>query len=476
MISYRNSVINGLRARKSPQILVQLLSVGLVWLFAATTSQAGWQAGTASAVITPPKPMWMAGYGSRTQVSSGKVHDLYIRLVALEDEKGQRSLILASDTLGMTRSIYDNVCKALKETLGLERAQIMLNSSHTHCGPVLRGGLYDIYPLDQEQLDLIEEHSNRLESQIVTCAQAAFGDLEPVVLDSGLGTTAFAVNRRNNREGEVPGIRFQQKELQGPVSHDVPVLSIRRADGKLKAIVFGYACHNTTLSFNRWCGDYAGFAQLALERSHPDCLALFAMGCGADQNPIPRRTVELAERYGHMLAAAVEVALLQPMKRLKPVLQTDHRFITLDFGPPPTKDELTKIASGKVNYRQRWANRLLKQMESGKPFETNYRYPLQVWRMGEEQLWITMGGEVVVDYALRFKSEFGKSTWVTGYCNDVMAYIPSLRVLDEDSPPRSGYEGNTSMIVYGVPAHRWAPSIEDRISSTVAEMVKDIQE
>ncbi len=87
-----------------------------------------------------------------------------------------------------------------------------------------------------------------------------------------------------------------------------------------------------------------------------------------------------------------------------------------------------------------------------------------------------MGGEVVVDYALRFKSEFGKSTWVTGYCNDVMAYIPSLRVLDEDSPPRSGYEGNTSMIVYGVPAHRWAPSIEDRISSTVAEMVKDIQE
>ena len=40
---------------------------------------------------------------------------------------------------------------------------------------------------------------------------------------------------------------------------------------------------------------------------------------------------------------------------------------------------------------------------------------------------------------------------MTGYANDVMAYIPSLRVLKE-----GGYEGGGAMIYYGLPTV-WAP-------------------
>ena len=54
-------------------------------------------------------------------------------------------------------------------------------------------------------------------------------------------------------------------------------------------------------------------------------------------------------------------------------------------------------------------------------------------------MWIALGGEVVVDYDLRFKGRYGADVWVTSYANDVMAYIPSVRVLHE-----GGYEGNTS--------------------------------
>ena len=71
---------------------------------------------------------------------------------------------------------------------------------------------------------------------------------------------------------------------------------------------------------------------------------------------------------------------------------------------------------------------------------------------------ITLGGEVVVDYAFRLKSELsGVKTWVAGYSHDVMAYIPSRRVLQE-----GGYEGGGAMVYYGLPAS-WNPAVEETI-------------
>src|SRR5690606_2093312 len=100
----------------------------------------------------------------------------------------------------------------------------------------------------------------------------------------------------------------------GPVDHDVPVLKVLTADDHLHAVLFGYACHNTTLSFNKFCGDYAGYAQEYLEAAHPGTTCLFMAGCGGDQNPYPRRTLDLAKQHGRALANAVETALeaLQP--------------------------------------------------------------------------------------------------------------------------------------------------------------------
>ena len=63
---------------------------------------------------------------------------------------------------------------------------------------------------------------------------------------------------------------------------------------------------------------------------------------------------------------------------------------------------------------------------------------------------------------------FGPKIWVTSYANDVMAYIPSLRVLTE-----GGYEGHTSMAVYGVPADRWKPNVEDLVTYASKKLVEE---
>jgi hypothetical protein len=104
---------------------------------------------------------------------------------------------------------------------------------------------------------------------------------------------------------------------------------------------------------------------------------------------------------------------------------------------------------------------------------------VQAWQFGGKQLLITLGGEPVVDWALKFKQEFGPQTWVAGYCNDVMNYIPSLRVLQEDMPPlassRWGYEGAHATMVYGLPASRWADDVEDLVNGGVSRVVARVQ-
>jgi neutral ceramidase len=452
-----------------------LLAAGLAW--SAPADDAMWKAGTARANIAPTENMWMAGFAARTNPADGKLMDLWLKALALEDASGHRAVILTSDLLGIPQNIYQHTCASLKEKFGLGPDQIILSASHTHCGPVLRNALYDIYPLDDRQRELIEKYSTKLEAQIVETVGEALTDLAPAQLSSGQGATGFAVNRRNNVEAQVPKLIAEGK-LKGPVDHAVPVLAVYLPDGKLKAVLCGYACHNTSLAVNQWCGDYAGFAQMALEKSHPGAQAMFMMGCGGDQNALPRRESNLGERYGIMLAAAVEEVLVATPKNLSPELVTRMELVTLHFGATLTIDDLEKLKNDPAAPTRRWATRWLEHLKAGKPLPRDYPFPMQAWKFGGSQLLITLGGEPVVDYALKFKQEFGPQTWVAGYCNDVMTYIPSLRVLREDfeTKPgaRWGYEGSYAFVVYGQPAKRWAEDVEDLLTAAARRLVKDV--
>ena len=244
------------------------LRIILLLCLALPLSAASWKAGTAKADITPKKPIWMAGYGGRTKPSEGTLHPLWAKALALEDAKGNRAVIIGTDTLGMTASIYANLKARLAKEHKLQPEQIMLNASHTHTGPVLRGGLYDIYPLNAAHIKRIEEYSARLENEIVRITGEALKNLEPVTLKHGIGITRFGVNRRENKPySDVPKLIAAQA-LKGPIDHDVPVLAVYKGL-ELKAVVFGYACHSTTLGIQKFSGDYSGFTQIALEKSHP---------------------------------------------------------------------------------------------------------------------------------------------------------------------------------------------------------------
>jgi hypothetical protein len=352
----------------------------------------------------------------------------------------------------------------MKQT-GLKREQLLLTCSHTHCGPVVQGNLTDMYDMTPDQPDKIRAYTEKLRGWMVETMVAAVKDLKPAKLSIGEGTAGFAMNRRQVTDKGITNGR----NPEGPVDHSVPVLKIEDEAGKLKAVVFGYACHNTTMQFYEWCGDYVGFAQIELEKKHPGALAMFWIGCGADANPLPRGKIELCEQYGKELAGAVEDTISRKTSSLTEKVSARYAEIDLPFDTIPGKDKWAADTLSKNHATMMRAKRMLDLLEGGKPIATSYsHYPVEVWRFGDQLTWVALGGEVVVDYNRRLKKELaGKGrVWVTGYANDVMAYIPSERVLKE-----GGYEGDTSQVPYGMPA-KWGPGIENRIIGKVLDLAK----
>jgi hypothetical protein len=221
------------------------------------------------------------------------------------------------------------------------------------------------------------------------------------------------------------------------------------------------------LSFYQWSGDWPGFAQIEIEKDHPGAIALFWAGCGADQNPLPRRTVEHAKAYGRELATAVEDVLAGNMQPIIGKLKLHYAEIDLPLGELPNKEALQKDTNSTNEYIAARAKMLLEELKKNGKLPGTYPYPLQLWRLGDGVDFAILGGEVVVDYSIRLKTEWPKTQlWVAGYSNDVMAYIPSRRVLKE-----GGYEGESSMIYYGLPTI-WSPQIEDMIVNTLLKFAE----
>ncbi len=438
---------------------------------AADADDAGtWKAGSARVKITPDKFLWMSGYGSRTRPAEGTEHDLWAKALVLEDPRGQRAAVVTLDLVGIARDLSSAVCADVATKHGLPRDAVLLAVSHTHCGPVVGGNLGAMYFLDADQQKLVAEYADNLRKKLVDLVGAAVADLAPADLAWGNGRASFAVNRRTNKEADVPALRDLGR-LRGPVDHDVPVLSVRDKAGKVRAVLFGYACHATVMDYYKWSGDYPGFAQLALEKTYPGAVALFWAGCGADQNPLPRRQVALSEKYGRLLAGAVEAVVSAPMNPVRGPLATAYAEVALPFADLPSRDKILKESQSPDKFVAARAKLLLAELEKNGSLRGIYPYPVQAWRVGSELTLVALGGEVVVDYALRLKKELGRgNTWVAGYANDVMAYIPSLRVLKE-----GGYEGGGAMVYYGLPAV-WGPKVEDLIVAAVHEQVNKVRD
>ncbi len=452
--------------KKTIGLIAVLLAAVLTPARGADQAAPNWKAGAAAVVITPDGPTWMAGYASRDKPSEGKFQDLFAKALALQDSRGTRLVIVTVDLISIPRAFREELENEVREKYQLPPAGLLINASHTHSGPVVRAEKSAIYHLTPEQGEQVKKYVAGLKEKLVALVGAALNDLGPATLGYSRAQAGFAMNRRLPTE---KGYR-NSPYPDGPVDHDVPVLRVERPDGTLRAVLFGYACHSTTLGLYEFCGDYGGYAQEYLEETYPDAVAMFMAGCGGDQNPYPRGTLELAQRHGRTLATAVEAAMLPKPVPLAGPLGVAIEPVALEFTSIPSREELTELANASNRFAERRGTLLLEELDEKGKLRDSYPYLVQVVQFGADLTLVALGGEVVVDYSLRLKRELaGRAVWVAGYSNDVFAYVPSKRVLAE-----GGYEADGAVLYTTLPGP-FAPSLEDRIVGKVHEMVEKLQ-
>jgi hypothetical protein len=264
--------------------------------------------------------------------------------------------------------------------------------------------------------------------------------MQPARLRWAQDSAGFAANRRTAINPD------------GPVDHSVPVLAIERRDGSLAGLLFGYACHNTTLpaSFVSYHGDYAGVAKVELERRHPGVTALF-IRAAAPRMTHPRGTIELGRtartRAGRRRRCALGLASrirarCGPLHQRVPGLRAGAR-----------RRRLAQEARDENVYVRRHAQMMLDTIARDGRIIAAEPAPRTPRR--RPALVALSGGGRRLRVAIRKK--YGDGTWVAGYTDSVFGYVPSARVLRE-----GGYEGGDAMLYFGRPGP-FAATVESTV-------------
>jgi len=427
----------------------------------ASAEEGALRVGLARAKITPEGPIRMAGYGSRDKPSEGVLADLFAKAMAIEDAEGERAVLLTSDVIGYNARVADLVCRKIMEKTGLKRRQILLNPSHTHTGPVIGIPGSTGYGLEGEEAERVHQYTEKLADTLATLAAEALADRKPARVLWGIGVTHIVMNRREFTER---GVRLGFNP-RGYVDRSVPVLRVDSPEGELRALLFGCACHNTTLGGKHYeiCGDYAGFAQAHVEGQLPGVQAMFMIGCGGSANPYPRGTVEAAQQNGESLGAEVcRVAALElaPVRGpLSPALE----YAELPLAPVPPRAELEELVKGPgylaYNYR-----RMIEALDKGDSLPTVYPAPIAVWQFGDDLTLVGLPGETVNGYVPLVEDAIGhRKLWVAGYANDDFGYLPTKKVLAE-----GGYETRGLIPDVGF----FTPEAEDVVVAKVRRMAE----
>ena len=450
----------------------KLINVLCVMICTGLVSRAAmgqqFRAGSGKREITPSAPIYLSGYASRTKPSEGVESPIYARALVIEDSKGQKSILVSVELVGVPREFSEVIASRLKSKWGIDRSSFLIVASHTHCGPAVQGNLPGLLSLSENDAAMIKRHTDQMANQVMSSVEDAMARLEPVRLLIGHGQAGFAVNRRIFTTN---GVDFGANP-DGPVDREVPVLRAESLNGEVRSIVFGYACHATTLGgdFYRVDGDWPGAAMSNLEAVYKGATALFLTGCGGDANPQPRgKLIDVAE-HGLEMAGSVAGVLSRPMTEISGPLRTAFDQVQLELDPPPAREVFAEKLKSQDVYVRRHAQRNLDRLDHGEALPRDYAAPVQVWRFGKDLTLVALGGEVVVDYAIRLKRELSRERpWVVAYANDVFAYIPSKRVLLE-----GGYEAETSMLYYDFPS-RWSMNTEEILIGKVKELAASVE-
>lgn len=389
--------------------------------FPATIQEGGVEAGFAAVKLTPEpgaaedrpeegrfRAIPLAGYGSRRgRPAEGTHDDLFVKAAAVRVGK-VLVIWLAADLLLVPPAVKDAVSAALAASPGVQRGQIYLGATHTHCGP----GGWGEGPVAEAftgpfQPGLIAW----LGACMVRAARDAVADLQP----ARVGFVQFDAPDwvRNRLVGRL-----------GTVDPGFAVLVLRQEQGRT-GLIGCYGAHATVLGAEmmQFSGDYPGAWQRHVEAA-TDGIAMFLAGAVGSQSPVPgERGLAGVERMGRGLGRRT----LEAVRGVSLENRTVLGWTAAEVQMPP----LNWRVSNRWRLRPWLAERLLRPRST---------VTLQAVRVGRT-LWLSTPCDFSGELSVRIKEALaarGYHAVITSFNGDYVGYVLPGRYYAMD-----GYEPRT---------------------------------
>jgi hypothetical protein len=423
--------------------------------------------GIAAADITPKEPVGLAGFGFRKHPSEGVGKSITASCVVF-DNTFTRVALVAFDLCYIGPTQLGDL-RAAAQKAKIPPQHLMVNFSHTHSGPNVTTPANAAY-------------AERFKSLTDPLFAAAVADLQPALLDYTVGSSLLAISRR--RLNEKRHLAEMMPEPRKPIDPDVPILRVTSPEGKVRAVLFGYACHPSTLHDYRISPDYVGYARDWIAAVYPGCVPIFFQGCAGD---IKTRCVnskgvfDFPENFlspdaftaelGHELGRAVVAALSVPPE---PVPAERPNVPPEAFHAPPGAAKTPAAAYKAPPEALKALSEALKtQVQLGgiveeynapdrkQPDKVSRRKLCGVWRVGDVYF-VGAQCEIGSQIGLRLKRQMaGGRVWTSGYTHYGIGYF-----LDAASYAEGGYEIECSDV---------APEAEDVLVATVIRQVRALK-
>jgi neutral ceramidase len=433
------------------------------------------QAGVSRVDITPPTGVSMCGYLARAGVSQGYERPLTATALVLTDGS-EKVVIIACDLIFILNPDADEIRASIAAHLNTRIDCVLLNCSHTHCGPNLRD--YSWEGDDQKQLQ--RGYLANLKNLLRGCAETADRRRQPARIGSGFGESWIGINRR---EVDDDGKVFLGENQGGAMDPTVGVVRIDDLSGKPLAVLFSYGCHTVTMGPKclQFSPDFPGPARELIEGA-TGAKAMFLQAAAGNINPVTgigatEDDTENMKRLGYSLGGEVlkTLAVIRTHQKrgerqifasltknsVYPYLPVEDSIVKIGaigeriavplLDPPSAADARgivamweQRIANAKSDglapyqlnfyYRFRdWASLLLRTVEAGASAPLTTPVNVQAIRLGDLVL-TSAEGETLVELglAVRKASPFEKTVFL-GYSNGCIGYIPPAECFPDEA-------------------------------------------
>ncbi|MFL5535042.1 MAG: hypothetical protein ACJ8AP_05015 [Gemmatimonadales bacterium] len=383
------------------------------------------RAGFAKIPITPPLGVELAGYGVYLERRATEVHDdLFARGLVLEDDAGERVLLLSLDLVGLSWELSEAITAQAADAAGLDVERVLVSSTHTHSGPA---------PLLTEGWGQMEpSYVERIPVQCAAVAAEAIAALHPVRIGTAQST--------------VRGLGFNRVRRNGPIDRNLHVMRIDSFSGTPEAVLFSHGCHPVSIDRRTSAGtaisaDWPGQVGRRLhEEGYGE--AIFRLGVCGDIDPVVAWH-QFAFEGMELSGEVVTQSLLGVLRSIDTApglqLRLAHGNVQLPLERLSEEDVATVLAEAQTGYGSvrvtdsgvdnsawlqfygAWAEAMRAQLATQ---PEHVAVPLAALRVNDE-VWLHLPGEVftALGQAIAARSPFAK-TVVTTLFGPFIGYLP----------------------------------------------------